>query len=313
MILTITLNPSVDISYPLEKFIIDGVNRVDGVKKTAGGKGLNVTRVAHLSGHPVVATGFLGGTIGSYLQQQLDEDKIKHDFCIIGAESRNCIAILHEGYQTEILESGPVITQEEQVAFKEHFTSLLKDADIITISGSLPKGISDSYYAELIEIANCQKKKVLLDASGTYLQAAITHGNSPYLIKPNHEELGQLVGKKLDASDLNGLVDAIKSETSFMQIPLVVVSLGKEGALVKYEESFYKVSIPSIRVVNPVGAGDSTLAGLAIGVLQKESMEKTLRRAMTFGMLNTMEAQTGYINMAHYDDLFTQVSITQIK
>lgn len=312
MILTITMNPSVDISYPLAQFILDDVNRVDNVRKTAGGKGLNVARVTHLAQEPVIATGLLGGTIGLYIKKALDRDAIQHDFYEIDAESRNCIAILHDDCQTEILEAGPIIGMDEQKAFKNHFAKLLTKVDVITISGSLPKGITCHYYADLIEMAHQQQKKVLLDASGESLQAAINHANPPYLIKPNHEELSQLVGKKLSADNIQGLMTAIKTNDALMNIPMVVVSLGKYGAFAKYHHQFYRATIPKINVINPVGAGDSTLAGLAIGIVKQESIHHILKRAMTYGMLNTMEAQTGYINIENYSGLFDQVEVVEL-
>lgn len=312
MILAITMNPSVDISYPLTQFILGEVNRVDGVKKTAGGKGLNVARVVSLASHPVIASGFLGGTIGQYIRNELDNDKIEHDFYFINQESRNCIAILHQGYQTEILESGPIINPSDQLQFKHHFNQLIQKTDVITISGSLPKGVPKEYYAELIELANMQNKLVLLDCSGDYLKAAINKVTLPYLIKPNHEELGQLVNTKLLPTDTNGLISAIQSIANLMSIPIVVVSLGKEGALVKFHQRFFRVTIPKINAVNPVGSGDATLAGLAIGVNNKEQIESILKRAMTFGMLNAMEPQTGYININNYHELYNKVIVTEI-
>ncbi|WP_238144368.1 PfkB family carbohydrate kinase, partial [Streptococcus suis] len=100
MILTITLNPSVDIAYQLDAFRLDTVNRVEKVQKTAGGKGLNVTRVLKQIGEDVVATGFIGGEIGSYVKKQLTRNDIKNSFVEIGNETRNCIAVLHDGQQT---------------------------------------------------------------------------------------------------------------------------------------------------------------------------------------------------------------------
>src|SRR4051812_13701696 len=117
MILTVTMNPSVDISYPIPDFKLDDVNRVEGVRKTAGGKGLNVARVIKQMGEGVVTTGVLGGTIGDYIVQVLSKDRIENDFLKINQESRNCIAILHDSKQTEILESGPTLTAEDGVSF----------------------------------------------------------------------------------------------------------------------------------------------------------------------------------------------------
>src|SRR5699024_8956086 len=107
MILTITLNPSVDISYKLDRFGIDQVNRVQDVSKTAGGKGLNVTRVLHQLQEDVAASGFLGGSLGDFILKQLGNLGMRDFFTPIDGETRNCIAVIHEGKQTEILEGGP--------------------------------------------------------------------------------------------------------------------------------------------------------------------------------------------------------------
>lgn len=115
--MTITLNPSVDISYQLDRLTLDGVNRCARVIKTAGGKGLNVTRVIHCVGEKVCATGFLGGTNGQFIRNQLTEQGISNTFVPIAGDTRNCIAILHEGKQTEILEDGPSLSSKEKEAF----------------------------------------------------------------------------------------------------------------------------------------------------------------------------------------------------
>ena len=122
MILTITLNPAVDISYKLDYFSLDTVNRVEDVSKTAGGKGLNVARVLHQLGEDVAASGFLGGSLGDFIRTQLAAIGIQDFFVPIDGETRNCIAIIHEGKQTEILESGPVISASEAELFLEKFT-----------------------------------------------------------------------------------------------------------------------------------------------------------------------------------------------
>ncbi|WP_392558426.1 hexose kinase [Orbus mooreae] len=309
MIIALTMNPSIDISYPIKKLIIDSVNRVDNVKKTAGGKGLNVARVVKMADQPILATGLLGGNLGKYIQNDLDHDNIPHNFLPIAQESRNCIAILHEGAQTEILESGPTISEQEQLTFKQHFTDLITQADVITISGSLPKGMPANYYGKLIEIANQQHKKILLDCSGESLKLALSNNDKPYLIKPNHEELSFLANTAIEATDFNKIADVLSNHTELKGIPIIVVSLGKHGAMAKCAEQIWRITIPKINVVNPVGSGDSTLAGLAIGILKQESYENILKRAMVFGMLNAMEAQTGCINLAYYDELFKQIHV----
>ena len=312
MILTVTMNPSVDISYPLTEFKLDTVNRVQEVSKTAGGKGLNVSRVIHLMDEKLTATGIVGGFLGKFIQKQLDETGIPHHFLEIEEESRNCIAILHDGKQTEILESGPTITKKQSEDFLSVFDTLLKDTTIVTISGSLPKGIDSAFYNELLD--ECAQKgiPVLLDSSGNSLKEALQHKNKPYLIKPNLEELQQLTQteeKDLDKSELISLLE----KPLLKDIPVIVVSMGKDGAFARWENHYYRVFIPKINAVNPVGSGDSTIAGLAVAIEKHQSPFDALKTAMTTGMLNTMEEKTGHIDKSNFNHYFNQVSIEEVK
>ena len=118
MILTVTMNPSIDTAYPLAGPLkVDDVNRVEPIK-TAGGKGLNVSRVLGQLGDDVLATGLLGGRMGDFIADRLDEAGVAHDFARIAGESRVCIAVLHEGNQTEFLEAGPEVGADELAGFE---------------------------------------------------------------------------------------------------------------------------------------------------------------------------------------------------
>lgn len=311
MILTVTMNPSVDISYPLKKLVIDDVNRVVGEKKTAGGKGLNVTRGIHLSGHDVTATGVIGGTTGSYIKNQLDKDEIKHNFYTVNQESRNCIAILHEGFQTEILEAGPILSMNDQQGFLDHYQSLLNQFNVVTISGSLPQGLSITLYERLIQLAKSQNIPVLLDCSGPVLISTLKSQNKPYLIKPNTSELRQLLNEDIQPDSIGSLQNAV-NHPILKDIPIIVISLGAQGAFIKHYHDCYYASIPKIAAINPVGSGDVTLGGLAVGILNHENIETMMKRAMTMGILNTLEAQTGFINMDNYDTYFQQVNVKKL-
>ena len=184
MILTVTMNPSVDTRYQLDELIIDDVNRVTP-EKTAGGKGLNVARVLGQLGDDVVATGLLGGHMGAYMAELMDANGINNDFVPIKGETRICLNILHAGNQTELLESGPTIAPEELDAFTAKFTELAGKADVVTISGSLPRGVEADYYAKITGIAENAGAKVLLDTSGASLEAALKSEIKPELVKPN--------------------------------------------------------------------------------------------------------------------------------
>ena len=208
MILTVTMNPSIDTRYQLDKLVIDDVNRVTP-EKTAGGKGLNVSRVLLQLGDDVLATGLLGGHMGAYMAELMDADGVKNDFVPIAGETRICLNILHEGNQTELLESGPQIVPAELEAFTAKFAELAAKADVVTLSGSLPRGVDAGYYAELVKIAEEAGAKVLLDTSGASLEAALESDAKPELVKPNLTEINGLLGTSFTTDDVDALRAAL--------------------------------------------------------------------------------------------------------
>lgn len=312
MIVTVTMNPSIDISYPLATLKIDTVNRTNKVTKTAGGKGLNVTRVIHDLGGDVLATGVLGGFHGAYIAEELKKAGIKQDFTPIAEESRDSIAILHEGNQTEILESGPTVSEDEQAAFLEKFEELIKQADIVTISGSLAKGFPSDFYQKLVQIAQQHAVKALVDTSGESLKQVITAKQKPYLIKPNLEELEALLGQAFSLEKLDDIQAAL-SQPLFEGIEWIVVSLGKHGAIAKYQETFYRVEIPTIQVINPVGSGDSTIAGFAYGLSKAMHPMDLLKMCMATGMANAQENKTGHVDPANVKNHFEKINVKKIE
>lgn len=308
MILTVTMNPSIDISYPLDKFVLDKVNRVKQVTKTPGGKGLNVTRVIHDLGGEAIATGVLGGFHGKFLAQQLDQEAITHDFVPIEEETRDSIAILHEGNQTEILEAGPTVTEAEQQVFLEKYQQLVQEVQLVTISGSLAKGLPSDFYQTLVSLAAEQQVRVLVDTSGESLKQVLTGKAKPYLIKPNLDELSDLLGENLTMDRLAEIQTALQ-QPMFQGIDWVVVSLGKEGALIKYQDELYRVEIPSIQVVNPVGSGDATIAGLAYGISQEHDPELIMKECMAAGMANALQVKTGHLDPDDFQQLIKKIHI----
>ncbi|MGG1676218.1 tagatose-6-phosphate kinase [Neobacillus sp. NRS-1170] len=310
MILAVTMNPSVDISYPIQDFKLDDVNRVENVRKTAGGKGLNVARVVKQMGEDVLATGVIGGTIGDYIIQELTKSDIGNHFFQINQESRNCIAILHDGKQTEILESGPTISAEEGAGFLEKYWELLSEVSLVTISGSLPKGLEPGFYRKMVEMGREKGIPVIVDTSGEPLRQVLTHDVKPFAIKPNIAELSQLLCMEVDES-ISSLKQLLTNEL-FHGIEWIVVSLGGTGAFIKNGGDFYLVTIPAINVVNPVGSGDAAVAGLAVALKRKQSVPDILKTAMTTGMLNAMEAATGYIDREKFGQFFEMVEVIKI-
>lgn len=293
MILTVTMNPSVDIRYNLEHLNVDAVNRVANVSKTAGGKGLNVSRVLVQLEEEVAATGFLGGSLGSFIRTQINDLGINDRFIDSIEDTRNCIAIIHDGQQTEVLESGPVISEREQIEFLKQFRSYVKNTEIVTISGSLPKGLDANFYVKLLEIAHEHDTKVLLDTSGEALKVSLKSARKPYLIKPNEDELADIAGREINTKEQ--IIEALKNPV-LDGISWIVVTLGEQGALIRHEDQFYQVQIPKVEVKNPVGSGDSVIAGFAAGIRKNLADEDLIKFGISMGILNAMEEKTGHIN-----------------
>lgn len=308
MILTVTLNPSVDIRYQMDMFHLETVNRVQDVEKTAGGKGLNVSRVLRQLGENVAATGFLGGSLGEFIRKKLGEMEIADHFVVCRGETRNCIAVIHEGKQTEILEGGPTIAEEKSL-FLQQFEKSVEHAEIITISGSLPKGIPSNFYNELLKVSADKGKPVLLDTSGEALQHALMCEQKPFFIKPNEEELAALVNRELKTEE--AIINALENPL-FDGVSWIAVTLGAKGALVKQGRQVYRVTIPKVDAVNPVGSGDSVVAGFASGLSKGLSVEPLIQYGMTMGLLNAMEAQTGMIDPAKVDEYVAKVSVEAV-
>ncbi|HGF8031618.1 hexose kinase [Enterococcus faecium] len=312
MIVTITMNPSIDISYPLVSWNVDTVNRTDQVSKTAGGKGLNVTRVIHDLKGDVLATGVLGGFHGAFIADELKRAGIKQKFTDIKEESRDSIAILHEGNQTEILEAGPTVSYEEQQNFLENFKELIKKAKIVTISGSLAKGLPSNIYQTLVQLTEEQSIKVLVDTSGESLRQVLAGEQKPFLIKPNLEELSALLRYSFSIDRLEELQEGL-NQPIFAGIEWIVVSLGKAGAFAKHKDCFYRVTLPTIKAVNPVGSGDATVAGFAYGLSQEMDEIELLKFCMATGMSNAQEGQTGHVALANVQSHIEKITVQKIE
>ena len=172
MILTVTLNAAIDKRYQVKKLRLGEVNRVLECQCSAGGKGLNVARVAVLAGEQATAFGFAGGHIGALLEELAGRDGITAGFVHVGGESRICLNIAEEetGLQTEILEGGLEISDEEISQMERGYRELLRDAEAVVISGSLPRGMEADVYVRMIQEAKRASVPVLLDTSGPALQ-----------------------------------------------------------------------------------------------------------------------------------------------
>lgn len=309
MITTVTLNVSVDKAYKIKGCVESGkVIRVLECNNTAGGKGLNVSRVISLCKEEVLATGFVGGHCGSLVEEILKEDNIKNQFTHVKGETRNCINILDENnISTEFLEKGPFISEDEINKFICDFDKIINSSSIITISGSVPQGVPADIYATLIKMIKHKNKKVILDASGNLLKEGIKA--LPTMIKPNSEEMENLLGVSI-----NNRKEVINSAIKLYEsgIELVVVSLGKDGALLACKEGVYHGKPPKINVVNTVGCGDSMVAAFSVAMEREYSNIDSLKYAISISAANAMTFSTGNFNSEEADNILKNIIIEKI-
>ena len=310
MILTITANPSVDISYDIENLKIDDVNRVELVNKDAGGKGIHVSYVLSELGENVINSGFVGGKLGEFIEKRLDERKISHDFIKLEDETRNCIAIIHDNNQTEILEKGPKLELEKEKEFLDHLEKISKNIEIINISGSLPKGLDASFYQKIIKFAKENKIFVSLDTSGNTLKEIVKGEIKPDLIKPNETEIKDIIEKEFPENEEE--IRKIFDKSPLKDIPYVIISQGKNGAIFKIKNKIYKAKVPKVKAINPVGSGDSTLAGALSAIYNKEDDEDFIKKSMTCGLLNVLNEEIAHININDFDKYKEKIEIKEL-
>lgn len=309
MITTVTLNVSIDKAYKIKGCVESGkVIRVLECNNTAGGKGLNVSRVASLCGEEVLATGFVGGHCGALAEELLEKDNIKNKFTHVKSETRSCINILDENnVSTEFLEKGESISDEEINAFLDDFDKIIEYSNVITISGSAPQGVPTNIYTTLINMIKAKNKKVILDASGDLLKEGIKA--LPTMIKPNSEEMENLLNVSINNEE-EVIKNAIKLHES--GIELVVVSLGSDGALLVCKEGVYHGKPPKIEVVNTVGCGDSMVAAFAVAMERGYSNIDSLKYAISISAANAMTFSTGSFNSEDVDNIFENTQIKKI-
>ncbi len=308
MILTITANPTVDRVYFVDSFKMGEVHRPERMVYSAGGKGLNVARVAHIMGESTAAMGFVGGFNGEYIKSELQKLGIKTDFTQVDGETRVCVNISDKhGLSGEILEKGPSVTQAQREEFLNAFENHADDYDIICASGSLPKGLDSSFYCEIVRISKAYDKRVVVDASGKVLEDVIEA--NPFMIKPNRYELSLLMKKEIQS------IDDVKNALSFLHekgIELPLITLGKDGAMAYIDGEFYKFNSPDVKVKNTVGSGDSTVAGIATGLRRGMNVIDSIKLGMAAGTANTRFEETGMVSQELVEQYYKEVTVEKL-
>lgn len=310
MIATVTLNASVDKLYLVDSLHPYEVSRVKKVNNTAGGKGLNVSRIISQAGEDVAAAGIIGGYNGMLFESLITQKNIQKHFTRIEGETRCCVNLWDTSAQksTEYLEPGFFVTLEELERFVEDYIRVIQMSDAVCISGSTPPGTPDDFCARLVGIAKEYGKPVLADVEGAQLKKAI--GAKPTVVKPNKDEIEQLY--PVDASSYAQLAQTAR-QIYEEGIGIAAVSIGKEGAVIACDAGVYHARPPEIKVVNTVGSGDSMIAGFAIGICRGYPLMESIRYAAALAAANTLTMETGSFKMQDLKDLLPQIEIQKMN
>lgn len=309
MILTITLNATVDKRYSLPEIKKGEVMRVESCTASAGGKGINVSRVAKIAGQPTVATGFAGGYNGHFILNELEKSGIECDFVKVDGETRISINIFEESLrrQTEILEPGPEISQAKMDEFMEVYRGLVKKACVVCLCGSIPIGVPKDIYSKLVAEAKLAGKPVFLDTSGEPLKYGVQA--APTVIKPNNQELKYLA----DTGDsVDSMIDAAQ-QLRKTGIQTVLVSMGADGALMVCGDGVYTCKPPKVKVENTVGCGDSMVAGFSLGMLGGEDELECFKKAMAYSAANTLYPVPCTFTAEDYNRVYSMLNVVKYK
>lgn len=279
MIVTLTPNPSVDRTVTVHSFEHGGVMRASETREDPGGKGLNVSRALALHGTPTTAVLPVGGLYGRLMLDLLAPLDLVVRPVLIGEAIRANIAIVEpDGTTSKVNELGPRLAPDELAGLRDAVREARADAGWVVCCGSLPPDVPDDWYAEVVRSCRADGMKVAVDSSGAPLIAALAAG--PDLIKPNRIELAEAVGRSLPT--VGAVVDAAR-ELVAGGVGAVVISLGRDGALLVDADQVVQATARVEHPVSTVGAGDSLLAGYLHAISSGADSATALRTAVAFG------------------------------
>ncbi len=275
MILTVTINPSVDKTYILKKFEPFAVNRSQRVMMNAGSKGINVSRVACILGQQTCALGFVGGTTGDVLLEKLQAEGINHQLVHAkNFQTRLNVKIMDVSRKkvTDLNELGDPVSEKDYNKLVELYKEEVPRCSVVALCGSLLPRMSKRTYYELTKIAAGYNKPVFVDCGGVVLRETLRA--APYCIKPNIHEFEDMLGKS-GLSD-EEIVSECKRIIETYGVKCVVVTLGSAGAVCVDGNQAFKIVPPNVVVTSTVGAGDAFLAGMCHAYLNGMDFAKQM-------------------------------------
>jgi 1-phosphofructokinase family hexose kinase len=312
VIVTLTLNAAFDRTLTVPNFQSGVRNRASDALSLAGGKGVNIARTLKGLGEPVIATGLAGGRTGTSIIEGLTSEGILNDFVRIRRESRTSTAVIDpNGPQTEIIEYGPRVDEDELEMLMEKISYLARGADIFVLAGSLPSDVPDDFYAKVIRELKGQVLTAL-DAQGPPLRLGLAA--DPDLVSPNAREAEEIVGYELnDDSDLVGAAQTIGALGAHSAIVHQA-----DGCVARLREpsvkgtSTFRAYLAARDAVTTVGSGDALIAGYLAGLSRGDGLEARLALAVACGAANTLSPGAGVFDRGDVDALRRQVQVWRV-
>jgi 1-phosphofructokinase len=294
MILSICPNPSIDCTIELDSLNVGKLNRVDNKVETYSGKALNVAMGIARLGEQCFATGFMFENHARLFEHVLDKEGVKHKFVYNKGNTRTNYKIIDKrSMLTEINDKGETVSVEKQQELIDFVKKVSPDYDIAVMSGSLPKGVAPEFYGQVLK-AIPQSTKVIIDTEKHNMLCALG-AREVFMVKPNLRELEEFTGNVV-----RDLFDMVKASKKYLDkgVKYVLVSLGSEGAVLTNGTDSYFCKSASVAVNSTVGAGDSMISALCVGLEKGADMPELLRMAAAAG---TAAVTTSGTNLFYYD------------
>ena len=307
-VLTVTLNPALDLTVQLPALHLGEVNRSDNLQVHAAGKGLNVAQVLADLGHQLTVTGFLGEANAQPFEQLFAARGFADEFVRVAGETRSNIKLAEaDGRITDINGPGLEVGAAQRDELLARLERLVPGHELVVVAGSLPRGVEVPWFVEMLQRLARLGARVALDTSGAALREGLAL--SPWLIKPNEEELAQARG--LDPADAQALADEARRLNA--RIEHVVMSQGAAGVSWFSPAAAWHAQPPKVRVVSTVGAGDSLLAGMLHGLLAGWPAERTLAHATAIAAQAVGQIGFGITDRAQLAELEAAVRLQPLS
>ncbi|NHF59674.1 1-phosphofructokinase family hexose kinase [Flavobacteriaceae bacterium TP-CH-4] len=301
-VITLTVNPAVDKSTSVAGIKPNSKLRCDPPVFEAGGGGINISRVIKELGGTSLCMYLAGGATGSRLKEMLTEADILQQIIPTSGWTRENLAVTDTTTQQQYRFGmpGPVIQEEEWRQTLDHLDEILVEGDYLVASGSLAPGIPTDFYAKVATLAKRKKVRFVLDTSGEALIMGAQAG--AFLLKPNLGELSALCGvTSISSIDLEPLAKQFLAENP---CELMVVSLGPRGALLVTKEYTEYISAPTIHPQSTIGAGDSMLAGMVLGLAKGKSFREMAKYGVACGTAAAMSPGTQLCKKDNVEELY---------